>query len=57
MVASGSLGKGAKAVKDKLKDKVEEAQEVYETSQVNKTPGWFYLSHVVNYVHYFFVAM
>lgn len=34
MVASGSLGQGAKAAKDKVKDKVEDVQEAWETSQV-----------------------
>lgn len=34
MVASGSLGQGAKAAKDTVKDKVEDVQEAWETSQV-----------------------
>eukprot|EP00903_Cladosiphon_okamuranus_P005734 g5690.t1 len=33
VVASGSLGQGAKAAKGKLKDKVEDVQEAWETSQ------------------------
>lgn len=36
VVASGSLGKGAKAAKDTVKDKVEDVQEAWETSQVSK---------------------
>lgn len=35
VVASGTLGKGAKAAKDTVKDKVEDVQEAWETSQVN----------------------
>lgn len=34
VVASGSLGKGARAAKDTVKDKVEDVQEAWETSQV-----------------------
>lgn len=34
VVASGSLGQGAKAAKDTVKDKVEDVQEAWETSQV-----------------------
>ena len=34
MVASGSLGQSAKAAKDTVKDKVEDVQEAWETSQV-----------------------
>ena len=34
MVSSGSLGQGAKAAKDTVKDKVEDVQEAWETSQV-----------------------
>lgn len=34
MVASGSLGQGAKAAKDTVKDRVEDVQEAWETSQV-----------------------
>lgn len=38
VVASGSLGQGAKAAKDKVKDKVEDVQEAWETSQVRLVP-------------------
>lgn len=37
VVASGSVGQGAKAAKDKVKDKVEDVQEAWETSQVSET--------------------
>lgn len=36
VVASGSVGQGAKAAKDKVKDKVEDVQEAWETSQVSE---------------------
>lgn len=41
VVASGSLGQGAKAAKDKVKDKVEDVQEAWETSQVKLLPPAF----------------
>lgn len=34
MVASGTLGKGAKAAKDRVQDKVGDVQEAWDTSQV-----------------------
>lgn len=39
VVAAGSLGKGAKAAKDTVKDKVEDVQEAWETSQVCQRSG------------------
>lgn len=35
VVAAGSVGRGAKAAKDAVQDKVEDIQEAWETSQVS----------------------
>lgn len=40
MLAKGRLGRGAKAATDKVRDKVEDVQEAWETSQVNISCLW-----------------